>query len=56
MLFTSITCLLVLSLSLASYGFNLDLERALIFSPPKGSESKYFGYSVALHSFNDKYW
>ncbi|XP_074622767.1 integrin alpha-9-like isoform X2 [Acropora palmata] len=56
MLFTSVTCLLVLSLSLASYGFNLDLERALIFSPPKGSESKYFGYSVALHSSNDKYW
>ena len=56
MLFTSIICLLVLSSSLASYGFNLDLESALIFSPPPGSESKYFGYSVALHSFRDKYW
>ncbi|KAK2570114.1 Integrin alpha-4 [Acropora cervicornis] len=56
MLFTSIICLLVLSSSLPSYGFNLDLESALIFSPPPGSESKYFGYSVALHSFRDKYW
>ncbi|XP_067022705.1 integrin alpha-9-like isoform X1 [Acropora muricata] len=56
MLFTSIIFLLVLSLSLPSYGFNLDLESALIFSPPPGSESKYFGYSVALHSFRDKYW
>ncbi|XP_068748526.1 integrin alpha-5-like isoform X2 [Montipora capricornis] len=56
MLLTStITCLL-LSFSLGTYGFNLDVKMASILSPPPASQSEYFGYSVALHSYRNRYW
>ncbi|CAH3015809.1 unnamed protein product [Porites evermanni] len=37
-----------------TYGFNLDIENAIVFDGPP--ESGYFGYSVALHSWQSKYW
>ena len=37
-----------------TYGFNLDIENAIVFDGPP--ESCFFGYSVALHSWQSKYW
>ncbi|XP_078376335.1 integrin alpha-8-like isoform X2 [Oculina patagonica] len=36
------------------YCFNVDIGSAEVFDGPVGSE--YFGYSVALHSHQNKYW
>ena len=52
MLLTSlIFCLLQ---SFGAFGFNIDLKSAVVFDGPL--KSKYFGYSVALHSDRNTYW
>lgn len=51
-LLTALLC--VLQLSLGIYGFNVDIGSAVVYDGP--AKSEYFGYSVALHSHQNKFW
>lgn len=51
---TFLALLIFLWQSLGIYGFNLDTAYPEVFDGPPMSE--YFGYSVALHSQQNKYW
>ncbi|XP_022797417.1 integrin alpha-9-like isoform X2 [Stylophora pistillata] len=51
---TFLALLIFLWQSFGIYGFNLDTASPEVFDGPPMSE--YFGYSVALHSQQNKYW
>lgn len=51
---TFLALLIFLLQSLGIYGFNLDTASPKVFDGPPKSE--YFGYSVALHSRQNKFW
>ena len=51
---TFLALIIFLLQSLGIYGFNLDIASPKVFDGPPKSE--YFGYSVALHSQQNKFW
>ena len=50
-LLTALVCLLQ---SVGIGGFNVDIGSAVVFDAPEGSG--YFGFSVALHSQQNRHW